>query len=161
MADNLNTHMGLDLCEAAAHLDGVASEPGKLRTMEQRRAFLGMPGRKHVFRHVPRHGSWLNQAELSFSVLSRQFLRRGDFGAVKESEDRLRSCLDEHNREKAHPCRWTYAGEPLQKATPSSQSDKQRKRGRAWSGTRPQLHERLIHPPRPYRRKQPSLATNL
>ncbi len=160
VVDNLNTHMSLELCEAVAYLNGVEFAPKELATMAQRQAFLGTPGRKHVFHYVPRHGSWLNQVELFFSVLSRQFLRRGDFGSVKEFEERLRAYLDEYNLEKAHPYRWTHTGEPLQKATPFSQTNKQRKRGRAWFGTRPQLYERLIHPPRPYRRVKP-LATDL
>ena len=159
VVDNLNTHVSLEPCEVAAYLNGVAFEPKSLATMAQRQAFLGTPGRKHVFHYVPKHGSWLNQVELFFSVLSRQFLRRGDFGSVREFEERLRSYLDEYNREKAHPYRWTYTGEPLQRATPFSQTNQQRKRGRAWYGTRPQLHERLIHPPRPYRRVKP-LATD-
>ena len=158
VVDNLDTHMSLDLCEAAAHLNEVEFDPKELATMAQRQALLGTPGRKHVFRYVPRHGSWLNQVELFFSVLSRQFLRRGDFGSVKDFDGRLRSWLEEYNLEKAHPYRWTYTGEPLRKATPSSQTDKQRKRGRAWYGTRPQLHERLVHPLRPYRRVKPLAA---
>jgi len=161
VVDNLNTHMSLELCEAVAHLNGVAFEPRSLATMERRQAFLGTPGRKHVFHYTPRHGSWLNQVELFFSVLSRQFLRRGDFGSIKEFEARLRSYLDEYNQEKAHPYRWTYTGEPLVRATPDCQTASQRRQGRAWFGRRPRLYERLIHPPRPYRRKQKPLATNL
>jgi hypothetical protein len=161
VVDNLNTHMSLELCEVVAYLNGVRFEPKLLATMAQRQAFLGTPGRKHVFHYVPRHGSWLNQVELFFSVLSRQFLRRGDFGSVREFEERLRSYLDEYNREKAHPYRWTYTGQPLVRATPHSQTARQRRRGRAWFGTRPPLFERLLQPPRPYRRKQTPLATNL
>jgi hypothetical protein len=158
---NLNRHMSLELCEVVACLNSVASEPSLLGTMAQRQASLGTPGRKHVSHYVPRHGSWLNQAELSFSVLARQFLRGGDFGSVREFEQRLGWYLDEYNREKARPYRWTYTGQPLVRATPFSQTARQRRRGRAWFGTRPPLFERLLHPPRPYRRPQTPLATNL
>jgi hypothetical protein len=68
--------------------------------------------------------------------------------------------LERYNREQAHPYRWTYTGEPLVRGTPFSQSDRQRCFGRAWFGSRRQLFERLIHPPRPYRRQTP-LAANL
>ena len=99
-----------------------------------------------MFHYLPVHGSWLNQVELFFSVVARQFLRRGDFGSLQEFEARLWAYLAEYNQEKAHPYRWTYTGEPLVRATPSGQTRRQRRRGRAWFGSRPQLFERsFIH----------------
>jgi hypothetical protein len=85
-------------------------------------------------------------------VLARQFLRRGDFGSVREFEERLGRYLEEYNREKAHRYRWTYTGELLRRDTPHEQTRSQRKQGRAWYSPRPQLHERLLYPPRPDRR---------
>ena len=161
VVDNLNTHMSLELCEVMAHLNEVPFEPRHLKTQAQRRAWLSDPEHKHVFHYVPCHGSWLNQAELFFSVLARQFLKRGEFASLREFEERLRAYLEEYNQHKAHPYRWTYTGEPLVRATPFSQTRRQRRQGRAWFGTRPQLYERLLHPPRPYRRRPRSLATNL
>ena len=38
---------------------------------------------------------------------------------------------------------------------------RQQQRGRAWFGSRPPLFERLIYPPRPYKRKTGQLAANL
>jgi len=160
VVDNLNTHMSLELCEVVAYLCGQPYRPQELRTQQQRRAWLSDPGHKHTFHYLPVHGSWLNQVELWFSVLSRQFLRRGDFASVQEFEERLRRYLEEYNQEQAHPYRWTYTGEPLQRGTPFSQTRRQRLRGRAWFGTRPQRYERILHPLRPYRRTNP-LATNL
>jgi hypothetical protein len=152
VVDNLNTHLSLDLCEVVAYLCGLPFRPASLKTQEQRRVWLSDPEHKHVFHYLPRHGSWLNQVELWFSVLARQFLRRGDFASVKEFEERLVRYMEEYNLEKAHPFRWTYTGQPLVRGTPFSQTRRQRQQGRAWFGTRPQLYERILHPLRPYRR---------
>lgn len=161
VVDNLNTHQSLELCEVMAYLNGRPFRRRELKTQEQRGAFLSEPGYRHVFHYTPVHGSWLNQVELFFSVVARQFLKRGDFGSLKEFEERLRAYLVESNQERAHPYRWTYTGEPLVRATPSGQTPRQRRQGRAWFGSRPQLFERLLHPPRPDRRREKSLAGNL
>jgi transposase len=42
-----------------------------------------------VFHFTPKHGSWLNQVELWFSVLARRFLKRGDFRSAQDFEARL------------------------------------------------------------------------
>jgi hypothetical protein len=160
VVDNLNTHMSLALCEAVASLCGLPLRPKALKTQEQRRAWLSDPEHGHVFHYLPRHGSWLNQVELWFSVLARQFLRRGDFASVEEFEGRLGRYMEAYNLERAHPYRWTYTGQPLVRGTPFSRTRRQRQRGRAWFGTRPQLYERILHPPRPYRRTK-LLAANL
>ncbi len=160
IVDNLNTHMSLELCEVVAYLCEVPFRPKDLQTMAQRRKWLADPEHKHVFHYLPIHGSWLNQVELFFSVLARQFLRRGDFTSLKGFEERLCRYMENYNQEKAHPYRWTYTGEPLVRATPACQTRRQRQQGRAWFGTRPQLYERLLHPLRPYQRKN-SLAANL
>lgn len=160
IVDNLNTHLSLDLCEVVAYLCGLPFRPQVLKTQEQRRAWLSDPEHKHVFHYLPRHGSWLNQVELWFSVLTRQFLRRGDFTSLKDFEERLGWYMADYNQEKAHPYRWTYTGEPLVRGTPFSQTRRQRQQGRAWFGTRPQLYERILHPLRPYRQAK-SLAANL
>jgi DDE superfamily endonuclease len=162
VVDNLNTHMSLDLCEMMAYLNGVPFEPKKLKRQAERRAFLSDAEHKHVFHYLPRHGSWLNQVELFFSVVARQFLRGAEFKSVEEFEERLRWYMEEYNREKAHPYRWTYTGEPLVRGTPFSQTRRQRRQGRAWFGGRPQLFDRLLHPLRPYKRRQAEpLAANL
>jgi len=74
---------------------------------------------------------------------------------------RLRAFLDEYNAHQAHPYRWTYTGEPLVRATPFSQTRRQQRQGRAWFSPRPQLVERLIYPPRPYKRRPKPLAADL
>jgi DDE superfamily endonuclease len=159
IVDNLNTHCSLELCEIMAYLNKVDFKPAELPTMVKRKAFLSNPDHRHVFHYVPRHGSWLNQVELWFSVFSRQFLRRGDFVSVKDFTERLTRYLDEYNLEKAHPYRWTYTGEPLVRGTPFENKRREQQRGRAWFGSRPQLYERTLHKLRPYHRKP--LAANL
>ena len=56
--DNLNTHDGASLYEAF--------EPARARRLLDR----------IEFHYTPKHGSWLNMAELEFSVLTRQCLGR-------------------------------------------------------------------------------------
>lgn len=155
VVDNLNTHWSLQACEFLALMNDLPFRPRALRTGTQRRAFLSDPDHAYRFAFTPKHGSWLNQVELWFSVLSRRFLKRGDFASPAEFERRLRVFLQEYNRSQAHPYRWTYTGEPLVRATPFSQTRRQQRLGRAWFGRRPQLFERLLYQPRPYKRRGP------
>jgi transposase len=148
--DNLNTHWSLEVCEVVANLSDVAFEPKTLKKGEQRRKFLTDPSHKHVFHFTPKHGSWLNQVELWFSILARRFLQRGDFCSPEEFEVLLQRFLDDYNASYAHPFRWTYTGQPLVRSTPFSSTRRQQKYGRAWFSPRPQLFERFIYPPRPY-----------
>jgi hypothetical protein len=161
IVDNLNTHCSLELCELLAHLNRVPFEPKNLQNQPQRRLFLSNPEHRYVFHYLPLHGSWLNQVELWFSVLSRQFLRRGNYASPEDFEERLRRWLDQYNLEKAHPYRWTYTGEPLVRATPFSQTRRQQRRGRAWFGCRPQRFDRFLYPARPYHRRDKQVMANL
>jgi transposase len=153
VVDNLNTHWSLDACEFLALMNGLPFRPRALRTGAERRAFVSDPGHAYRFVFTPKHGSWLNQVELWFSVLSRRFLKRGDFAGPAEFERRLWAFLTEYNARQAHPYRWTYTGEPLVRATPFSQTRRQQRHGRAWFGRRPLPFERLLYPPRPYKRR--------
>jgi transposase len=161
VVDNLNTHWSLEVCLLVAMWCGIKVSGKELKTGAQRRDFLSDPDHEHVFHFTPKHGSWLNQVELFFSVLERKFLKRGDFDGAAEFEERIERWLQWYNQEHAHPYRWTYTGEPLVRGTPFSQTRRQRRQGRAWFGTRPPLFERLIHPPRPYHRRPKPLATDL
>ena len=150
--DNLNTHWSLDVCRLVARWCKVPFEPEKLKKGAQRRAFLGDPHHRHVFHFTPTHGSWLNQAELFFSVLHRRFLARGSFPSAKDFDRRLARFLKDYNLRHAHPYRWTYTGEPLVRDTPFSRTRRQQRQGRAWFSPRPKPFERLLYAPRPYRR---------
>lgn len=151
--DNLNTHWSLEVCRLVARWCKIPFEPKKLQTGAQRRAFLGDPTHRHVFHFTPKHGSWLNQAELFFGVLHRRFLARGSFRSVKEFAARLERFLQEYNTRHAHPYRWTYTGEPLVRDIPFSRTRRQQRHGRACFSPRPKRFERLLYPPRPYCRQ--------
>jgi hypothetical protein len=153
VVDNLNTHYSLQACEILAAVNGRPFWPRALRTGAQRRAFLSDAGYPFRFVYLPRHGSWLNQVELFFSVLARRFLRRGDFSSAAAFEARLRVFLEDYDARQAHPYRWTYTGQPLVRGTPFCQTRKQQQEGRAWFGTHRQPFERFLHPPRPYKRQ--------
>jgi transposase len=151
--DNLNTHWSLDVCKVMADLCRVPFVAAELRTGLQRRAFLTDPTHKHVFHFTPTHGSWLNQVELWFSVMSRRFLKRGDFDSMADFEKRLLAFLSDYNKHHAHPYRWTYSGTPLVRGIPFSQTRRQQQHGRAWFSPRPQRFERALYSPRPYKRQ--------
>ena len=154
VVDNLNTHWSVEVCEYMAALCDVPFEPNQLKTGAQRRAFLTDASHKHVFHFTPKHGSWLNQVELWFSTLARRWLKRADFASAEDFVKRLTAYMDDYNKHRAHPYRWTYTGQPLVRATPGSRTRRQEKWGRAWFGTRPQRFERFLYPPRPYKRRQ-------
>ena len=118
--DNLNTHWSLDVCRLVARWCKVPFKPDKLKKGVQRRAFLSDPRHRHVLHFTPKHGSWLNQAELFFGTLQRRFLARGSFRSIKDFECRLECFLKDDNTRHAHPYRWTYTGEPLVRDTPFS-----------------------------------------
>jgi len=153
IVDNLNTHWSLEACRVIAGLSDVPFVEAQLRTGRQRRAFLTDPTHKHVFHFTPKHGSWLNQVELWFSVMARRFLKHGDFDSMADFEARLRGFLEDYNRCHAHPYQWTYNGTPLVRGIPFTQTRRQRRQGRAWFSPRPQRFQRELDPPRPYHRK--------
>ncbi len=151
--DNLNTHWSLDVCRVVARWCQLPFEPEKLKKGPQRRAFLSDPSHRHVFHFTPKHGSWLNQAELFFGVLHRRFLARGSFRSPKDFERCLERFLQDYNTRHAHPYRWTYTGEPLVRDTPFSRTRRQQHHGRAWFNSRPKRFERLLSSPRPSHRR--------
>jgi transposase len=151
--DNLNTHWSLDVCRLVAQWCKVPFEPDKLKKGVQRRAFLSDPSHRHILHFTPKHGSWLNQAELFFGTLQRRFLARGSFRSINDFERRLEYFLKDYNTRHAHPYRWTYTGEPLVRDTPFSRTRRQQRQGRACFSPGPKRFERLFYAPRPYRRQ--------
>lgn len=70
-------------------------------------------GKRFVFHYTPTHGSWLNQVELWFGIISRRVLRFGNFQSPDELIAAIEAFIDEWNLREAHPFRWTYQGHPL------------------------------------------------
>jgi hypothetical protein len=64
--------------------------------------------------HTPRHGSWLNTAELEFSVLRRQCLDRR-IGSLEELARQIGAWQDERNRKRVR-ARWTFDAQTARKA---------------------------------------------
>src|SRR5215469_9072226 len=82
-----------------------------------RGAFISAWNRRHgnrfVFHYTPTHGSWLNQVELWFAIVTRRVLRHGNFRSVDELVEALEGFIQQWNAGEAHPFRWTYRGLPL------------------------------------------------
>jgi len=112
--DNLNTHWTLELCRYLAFESGcwAKGQERRLRTGKQRRAFLTAGCGRHVVHFTPKHGSWLNQIEIWFGVLSRRVLRRGDCTSVEDLTRKILAYIAYHNTHFAHPYEWTYTGKP-------------------------------------------------
>jgi transposase len=62
--------------------------------------------------YTPKHASWLDQAELFFSILTRRLLRRGEFTSRHNLTNKIEHFTNVYNRN-ATPYRWTYDGRPL------------------------------------------------
>ncbi len=80
-------------------------------------AFITEWNRKHgnrfVFHYTPTHGSWLNQIELWFGIVSKRVLRYGNYRSPDELVAAILAFIDAWNESEAHPFRWTYTGHPL------------------------------------------------
>lgn len=70
-------------------------------------------GNRFVFHYTPTHGSWLNQVELWFAIVTRRVLRHGNFRSVDALVEAIEGFIARWNDTEAHPFRWTYRGLPL------------------------------------------------
>ena len=86
--DNLNTHKLASLYEAFP--------PEQARRIAERLEI----------HHTPKHGSWLNVAEIELSVLARQCLER----RIESAEELVRevSAWEEERNERGAPIRWRF-----------------------------------------------------
>ena len=89
--DNLNTHAGASLYKAF--------EPAKARRLLKKLEFV----------HTPRHGSWLNMAEIEFSAMGRQCLDRRlpDTETVREETE---AWTTRRNADET-PAKWRFTTE--------------------------------------------------
>ena len=62
---------------------------------------------------LPAHGSWLNQVEIWFSILSRKCLRRASVRSTHDPRTFIQRFLKTCNTHFAPPFEWTYTGRPL------------------------------------------------
>ncbi len=89
--DNLNTHSPASLYEAFP--------PAEARRLVE----------KLEIHHTPKHGSWLDIAEIQLSVLARQCLHQR-IGSLGELKRLLESWEDRHNAE-VHTISWRFTTE--------------------------------------------------
>jgi hypothetical protein len=57
--------------------------------------------------HTPNHASWLNQVEISFSIVQRKVVTPNDFPSLRELEDRLLA-FQARYEQTAEPFQWTF-----------------------------------------------------
>lgn len=69
--------------------------------------------RRVSFVFTPFHGSWLNQVEIWFCILTKKCLHNRAFSGVEELAKAIRRFAVQWNRYSAHPFKWTYTGKVL------------------------------------------------
>jgi transposase len=82
------------------------------RTAAEAKAWLrAHPRASFVF--TPKHGSWLNQVEIWFGILTRTALRYASFDGVKALDRAVLAFTRHWNEVAGHPFNWTYTGKVL------------------------------------------------
>ena len=65
------------------------------------------------FVFTPKHGSWLNQVEIWFSILTSQCLKNRSFTSTRKLANAIMRWVKRWNEELAHPFQWTFTGKVL------------------------------------------------
>jgi transposase len=84
----------------------LVMDNGSSHTSAATRAWIAAHPRITVS-HTPKHASWLDMAELWFSVLTRALLRRGEFISRADLIEKITSFTIRYNRT-ARPWKWAY-----------------------------------------------------
>jgi transposase len=84
----------------------IVMDNGSSHTSRATRAWLAAHPRIQVT-YTPKHASWLDMAELWFSVLTRALLRRGEFTSPAELTEKITAFTIRYNRT-AKPWTWSY-----------------------------------------------------
>lgn len=84
----------------------IVMDNGSSHTSRATRAWIAAHPRITVT-YTPKHASWLDMAELWFSVLTRGLLRRGEFTSRTDLIEKITSFAIRYNRT-AKPWTWTY-----------------------------------------------------
>jgi transposase len=84
----------------------IIMDNGSSHTSKATRAWIAAHPRITVT-YTPKHASWLDMAELWFSVLTRGLLRRGEFTSPADLTEKITSFTIAYNQT-AKPWTWTY-----------------------------------------------------
>ena len=84
----------------------IVMDNGSSHTSRATRAWIAAHPRITVT-YTPKHASWLDMAELWFSVLTRGLLRRGEFASRADLTEKITSFAIRYNRT-AKPWTWAY-----------------------------------------------------
>ncbi len=91
----------------APHLNiHIVMDNGSSHTARSTRAWIAAHPRISVT-YTPKHASWLDMAELWFSVLTRALLRRGEFTSRADLAEKITDFAIRYNRT-AKPWQWAY-----------------------------------------------------
>ena len=96
----------LDQCTDPRLSIRIVMDNGSSHTSRATRAWIAAHPRITVT-YTPKHASWLDMAELWFSVLTRGLLRRGEFTSPADLTEKITSFAIAYNRT-AKPWTWTY-----------------------------------------------------
>ena len=96
----------LDQCTDPRLNIHIVMDNGPSHTAQATRAWIAAHPRITVT-YTPKHASWLDMAELWFSVLTRALLRRGEFTSPADLADKITAFAIRYNRT-ARPWTWAY-----------------------------------------------------